>query len=188
MMWTLRSCLSTALLGVLVSLAVGCAMAPSTPQVVTAPAGVNLPLTARVAVQVNPTMPGTQTVEFRGDTWQYPDSELMQQAAIRIFREVFTEVGAAGTLSAPTVTVMLNGSSSVNPVMSEYYANATATVFPGGDTYTQPLGTFSGAGTGSQPNFSQGGIATAYEGAFRQIANRMLADAALLAKLRARSK
>ncbi len=154
---------------------------------VTVPPGVTLPIRARVAVQVDSTMPGWQTVEFRGDTWQYPDSELMQQAAIRIFREVFTEAGAAQTLGNPTVTVVLNGSSSVNPVMNEYYASATAKVFPGGDTYTQPLGTFSGSGTGSQPNFSQGGIATAYEGAFRQVATRMLANGALLSKLRAQS-
>jgi hypothetical protein len=102
--------------------------------------------------------PGTQTVEFRAETWQYPDSELMQQAAIRVFREVFTEVGAAPTLSAATITVVLNGSSSWNPVMNEYNANATATVFPG------------------------------YEGAFRQIGNRMLADGGLLAKLKGKQE
>ncbi len=164
----------------------GCATTPSAPTVLTAPPGVELPIRARVAVQVNPTMPGTQTVEFRGETWQYPDSELMQQAAIRVFREAFSEVGGAQSLGAPTITVVLNGSSSVNPVMSEYYANATATVFPGGNTYTQPLGTFSGSGTGSQPNFSQAGIAAAYEGAFRQIGNRMLADRGLLTKLKGR--
>jgi hypothetical protein len=162
----------------------GCATGPYVPPKVSAPSGVTLPVRARVAVQVNPTMPGWQTVEFRGETWQYPDTELMQQAAIRMFREAFTEVGTTQSLSEPTVTVVLNGSSSVNPIMNEYYANATATVFPGGDTYTQPLATFSGSGTGSQPNFSQGGIATAYEGAFRQIADRMLANGALLAKLR----
>lgn len=168
----------------LLAVAAGCATAPSAPAPLVAPPGVALPIRARVAVQVNSTMPGTQTVEFRGETWQYPDSELMQQAAIRILREVFSEVGTASTLSAAQITVVLNGSSSVNPVMSEYYANATATVFPGENTYTQPLGTFSGSGTGSQPNFSQAGIATAYEGAFRQIGNRMLADRALLAKMK----
>ena len=170
----------------LLVLAAGCATGPSTPAKLTAPPGVELPIRARVAVQVNPTMPGTQTVEFRGETWQYPDSELMQQAAIRVFREAFSEVGGAQSLGAPTITVVLNGSSSVNPVMSEYYANATATVFPGGNTYTQPLGTFSGSGTGSEPNFSQAGIAAAYEGAFRQIGNRMLADRGLLTKLKGR--
>jgi hypothetical protein len=173
-----------ALLVLLLAVTAGCATAPSAPTPLVAPPGVELPIRARVAVQVNPTMPGTQTVEYRGEIWQYPDSELMQQAAIRIFREVFVEVGAAQTISAPTVTIVLNGSSSVNPVMNEYYANATATVFPGGNTYTEPLGTFSGSGTGSQPNFSQAGIATAYEGAFRQIASRMLADRGFLSKVR----
>lgn len=166
----------------LLALITGCTT-PSRPAPLVAPSGVTLPIQARVAVQVNPTMPNTQTVEFRGETWQYPDAELMQHAAIRIFREVFTEVGTAQSMNAPTITVQLNGSSSVNPVMSEYYANVTATVFPGGNTYTEPLGKYSGSGTGSQPNFSQAGIAAAYEGAFRQIGNRMLADRALLAKI-----
>jgi hypothetical protein len=174
---------SSALTGLLLAMITACDTTPARPTALTAPPGVTLPIAARVAVQVNPTMPGTQTVEFRGETWQYPDTELMQQAAIRVLREVFTEVGAGQTISAPTITVVLNGSSSVNPVMSEYYANATATVFPGGDTYTQPLGTYSGSGTGSQPNFSQAGIASAYEAAFRQIGNRMLTDRGLLAKL-----
>lgn len=172
------------LLALLLTVMVGCGTAPSGSSPLTAPPGLQLPIRARVAVQIEPTMPGWQTVEFRGETWQYPDSELMQQAALRIFREAFSEVGVAPEMSTPTVTVVLNGSSSVNPVMSEYYANATATVFPGGNTYTQPLGTFSGSGTGSQPNFSQAGIATAYERAFRQIANRMLADRGLLAKMK----
>jgi len=175
-----------AVLALLLTWVAGCGTAPSGPAPLTPPPGMELPVRARVAVQINPTMPGWQTVEFRGETWQYPDSELMQQAAIRVFREAFSEVGVAPNMSAPTVTVVLNGSSSVNPVMSEYYANATATVFPGSDTYTEPLGTFSGSGTGSQPNFSQAGIATAYERAFRQIASRMLADRPLLAKMRSR--
>jgi hypothetical protein len=145
---------------------------------------VTLPIRARVAVQVDPAMVNSQTVELRGETWQYPDAELMQQAAIRVFREIFTEVGDAQTMSAPSVTIRLSGSSSVNPVMSEYYANATAKVFPGGDTYAQPFGSYSGSGTSSQPNFSQGGIASAYEAAFRRIGNRMLTDAKLLGKLR----
>jgi hypothetical protein len=181
---TCRGGFAAAWLCLFTLLIAGCASGPAVPPKVTAPPGVNLPVRARVAVQVNPTMPGWQTVEFRGETWQYPDTELMQQAAIRMFRDAFTEVGTAQTVNAPTVTVVLNGSSSVNPVMNEYYANATATVFAGGNTYTEPLARFSGSGTGSQPNFSQAGIATAYEGAFRQIADRMLADGALLSKLR----
>lgn len=179
---THRANATFALVCLLLAVIAGCG-ATRGPTALTAPPGVTLPIRARVAVQVNPAMPNTQTVEFRGETWQYPDTELMQQAAIRVFREMFTEVGAAQSMTAPTITVRLDGSSSVNPVMSEYYANVTATVFPGGDTYTQPLGTYSGGGTGSQPNFSQTGIASAYEGAFRQIGNRMLGDRGFLAKL-----
>jgi hypothetical protein len=163
----------------------GCTTAPSSGSgPLSAPPGVTLPLPARVAVQVNPTMPGTQTVEFRGETWQYADAELMQQAATTVFRKVFAEVGAPDRVGAPTVTFQLNGSSSVNPVMSEYYANATATIFQGGNTYVQPIASLSGTGQASQPNFTRDGIAQAYESAFRQIANQLLADPNLVARLR----
>ncbi len=172
------------LAALLLALTSGCSTSPSGPAPLSPPSGVTLPIRARVAVQLDPAMVNTQTVEFRGETWQYPDAELMQHAAMRVFREMFTEVGVAQSMDSPSVTVRLSGNSSVNPVMSEYYANATATVFPGGDTYTQPLGIYSGSGTGSQPNFSQGGIASAYERAFRQIGNRMLADPKLLVNLK----
>ena len=172
------------LAALLLALTSGCGTSPSGPAPLRTPSDVTLPIRARVAVQVDPAMVNTQTVELRGETWQYPGAELMQHAAMRVFREMFTEVGVAQSMSSPSVTIRLSGSSSVNPVMSEYYANATATVFPGGDTYTQPLGIYSGSGTASQPNFSQGGIASAYERAFRQIGNRMLADPKLLVNLR----
>jgi len=174
-----------AMSALLLALMAGCATAPSSgPGPLRAPPGVTLPLPARVAVQVNPTMPGTQTVEFRGETWQYADAELMQQAATNVFRQVFAEVGTPERVGAPTVTFQLNGSSSVNPVMSEYYANATATIFQGRNTYVQPIASLSGSGQASQPNFTRGGIAQAYEGAFRQIANQLLADPNLVARLR----
>jgi hypothetical protein len=163
----------------------GCAVAPSSgPGPLSAAPGVTLPLPARVALQVDPTMPDTQTVEFRGEIWQYADAELMQQAATTVFRQVFSEVGTPERVGAPTVTFQLNGSSSVNPVMSEYYANATATIFQGGNTYVQPVASFSGTGQASQPNFTRDGIAQAYENAFRQIANLLLADPNLLSRLR----
>jgi len=67
--------------------------------------------------------------------------------------------------------------------MNQYYASPTATVFPGVDTYTQPIGTYTGNGTSSQMNFTNAGIASAYEAAFRQIGNAMLADSKLLTGL-----
>ncbi len=176
---------AAALLAAIVMMLTGCGTAPSSgPPKLSPPPGVTLPIPARVAVQVDPSMPNTQTVEFRGDTWQYPEAELMQQAAMKVFREMFGEVGTPQSVTAPAITIRLTGYSSVNPIMSEYYATPTATVFAGGDTYAQPLGTFSGNGTASQPNFSRAGVASAYEGGFRQIGNRMLADPSLLARLR----
>ena len=112
------------------------------------------------------------------------DAQLMQEAAARVFSLVFQEVGTQPAMTAPAITLQLNGSSSLNPVMNEYYANATVTVFPGADTAAQPIASIAGAGQASQPNFVQDGIAQAYEGAFRQIAELLLADPHFVASLR----
>ena len=178
----LGSLLSTVCVAVLV----GCSSAPTSsgPPKLTVPPGVTLPIPARVAVEVDPSMTDMQTVEYRGYTWQYADADLMGQAGMKVFREMFTEVGAPQSLSAPVITIRLNGYSSVNPVMNEYYGSPTATIFSGSDTYTQPVAVYSGNGTASQPNFERAGISQAYEAAFREIGNRMLADPSLLMKLR----
>jgi hypothetical protein len=73
----------------------------------------------------------------------------------------------------------------LNPTLNEYYANATATVFPGADTRGMPIATFNGNGKASQLNYSRSGILEAYEAAFAQIANNLLADKQLLARLQA---
>ena len=108
----------------------------------------------------------------------------MQEAALRVFSQVFQEVGTQPAMSAPAITLQLNGSSSLNPVMNEYYANATVTVFPGADTAVQPIASIAGTGQASQPNFARDGIAQAYEGAFRQVAELLLADPHFIASLR----
>jgi len=51
------------------------------------------------------------------------------------------------------------------------------------DTYTQPIGTYTDSRTSNQMNFTNAGIASAYEAAFRQIGNAMLAHSKLLAGL-----
>ncbi len=178
---TLVELVLAAVTGVLAS---GCGTSPSAPAPIRAPAGVTLPIATRVAVQVNAAMPDMQTVEFRGETWQYADAELMQQAALRVFRLVFAEVGTPPGMSEPAVTLQLTGSSSVNPVMSEYYANATVTAFPGTNTSVQPIVSVAGTGQASQPNFARAGITQAYEGAFRQVADLLLADPRFIASLR----
>jgi len=172
-----------ALIGFALSLLAGCGTQQSASQAaIAAPPGVALPVSARVAVQVAPNAVNTQTVEYQGETWSYPDAQLMQQAALNVFRQIFTDVGSLESLGAPAITVRLTPNSTLNPLMNQYYANPTATVFPGGDTYTQPIGTYTGSGTSSQMNFTNAGIASAYDAAFRQIGNAMLADSKLLAR------
>ncbi len=155
----------------------GCAstspmMAPAR---VSAPAGLQLPIPMRVALQVDPAMPAMQTVEYGGSAWQYADADIMQEAALQVFSQIFQEVVAAPITAAPAITLQLNGSSSLNPLMNEYHANATVTVFAGADTSSQPLAFIAGTGHGAQPN-PDDGIWQAYDAAFRQIADLFLAD------------
>jgi hypothetical protein len=144
-----------------------------TPQGWNPPAGVALPISARVAVEPDPSMP---QVQMSSAWFSYPDAQLMQQAALNVFHRLFAEAGPAATVPDPAVTIVLKGNSSLNPTLNEYYANVTATVFAGRDTYAAPLAAFSGAGKASQPNYTRSGILMAYEAAFAQIANKLLAD------------
>jgi hypothetical protein len=61
-------------------------------------------------------------------------------------------------------------------------------VFAGADTYAMPIAAFNGNGKASQANYSRSGILEAYEAAFAQIANHMLADKALLARIQEKGR
>jgi len=154
-----------------------------TPQAWNPPPGVKLPLAARVAVEPDPSMP---QIQMRTAWWSYPDAQLMQQAGLNVFHRVFTEAGPASTVDQPSVTIMLKGDSSLNPTLNEYYANVTATVFAGADTYASPVAAFNGSGKASQSNYSRIGILEAYEAAFAQISGDMLADRQLLERIQAK--
>ncbi|MBL8538970.1 MAG: hypothetical protein JNK68_01235 [Betaproteobacteria bacterium] len=156
-----------------------------TPQGWNPPAGMSLPIAARVAVEPDPGMP---QVQMRSAWWSYPDAQLMQQAALNVFQKLFSDAGPAATVEGPAITIVLKGDSSLNPTLNEYYANATATVFAGADTHAMPIATFNGNGKASQSNYSRSGIREAYEAAFAQIANDLLADKPLLARLRAKTR
>ncbi|MFO1207277.1 MAG: hypothetical protein U1E63_16400 [Burkholderiales bacterium] len=158
-----------------------CASSPPVRQVQPA-GGLSLPIAMRVALQVDPAMPPTQTVEYRGAGWSYADAELMQAAALNVFGQVFQEAAVAPTADAPVITLQLNGSSSLNPVLGEYHANATVTVFAGADTASEAIAFFAGTGQGSQPN-PDDGVWQAYDAAFREIAELLLVDPHLLSAL-----
>lgn len=176
-------------LGSLVALSLaGCANSTSqnwTPQGWVPPAGVALPFRARVAVEPDPNMPSLQ---MAGNDWTYPDSQLMQQAALNVFHRVFTDAGPAASVQDPTITVVLKGSSLLNPTLAEYYATATATFFSGANTYAAPIAVLQGSGRASQPDYVRGGFLMAYEAAFAQLASRMLADPNLVSHLRAETR
>jgi len=149
-----------------------------TPQGWNPPAGTALPVRGRVAVEPDPSMP---QFEMRTAWWTYPDVHLMQQAALNIFHRLFSDAGPAATVQDPAVTIVLKGNSSLNPTLNEYYANVTATVFKGADTYSMPIAVFKGDGKASEQDYSRSGVLMAYEAAFVQVANKLLADRQLLA-------
>jgi hypothetical protein len=153
-----------------------------TPQGWNPPPGVVLPMPARVAVEPDPSMP---QVQMRSAWWSYPDVQLMQQAGLNVFHRIFSDAGPAATVEQPTATIVLKGDSSLNPTLNEYYANVTATVFAGADTHAMPLAVFNGSGKASQSNYSRSGILEAYEAAFAQIGNNLLADRQLLDRIKA---
>jgi hypothetical protein len=156
-----------------------------TPQGWNPPPGIALPIPARVAVEPDPSMPH---VQMRTAWWSYPDVQLMQQAALNVFHRMFSDAGPAATLDQPSVTLVLKGDSSLNPTLNEYYANVTVTVFSGADTYAVPIAVFNGSGKASQSNYSRSGILEAYEAAFAQISNDVLADKQLLARIEAKGR
>lgn len=154
-----------------------------TPQGWNPPSGVALPLRARVAVEADASMPQIQMFT----DWSYPDVHLMQQAGLNIFHRVFSDAGPAATVQNPTVTMVLKGRSSLNPTLNEYYASVTATVFAGTNTSGAPIAVLNGEGKASQQNYSRSGVLMAYEAAFAQIANKLLADQQLLARMQAKT-
>lgn len=156
-----------------------------TPQGWNPPAGMALPLPARVAVEPDPKMP---RVQMRTAWWSYPDAQLMQQAGLNVFHRMFSDAGPATTVEQPNVTIVLTGDSSLNPTLNEYYANVTATVFAGADTLAAPIAVFNGNGKASQSNYTRTGILQAYEAAFAQISRDMLADKQLVARIQEKGR
>lgn len=162
----------------------GCATAPPTPQL-RAPAGESLPIAARVAIEIDRSVPSSSTSEYNGYVWSYPQARLMQQAALHVFDRAFTEVGPAWSLQQPTVTLRITGSSSINPLFAEYYGVATVTAFTGSATFGRPVAEYRGEGKASRIIYSIDGVRAAFEAAFTDVANRMLADGGFLERVRA---
>jgi hypothetical protein len=156
-----------------------------TPQGWNPPPDIALPMPARVAVEPDPRMP---QIQMRSAWWSYPDVQLMQQGGLNVFHRMFSDAGPAATVEQPSVTIVLKGDSSLNPTLNEYYANVTATVFSGADIHAMPIAVFNGSGKASQSNYSRSGILEAYEAAFAQIANNLLADQPLLARIQAKGR
>jgi len=162
----------------------GCANAPAVVPL-QAPPGQTLPLAAPVAIEIDPSVPQWLNSEFNGYVWTAPLAPVMQEEAFKLFQRVFSEVGPPASLQAPAVTLVIKGSTLINPLMANYYGLATATVFAGADTFARPIGAYSGEGKASAMIYSVAGVHAAFEATFAEIANRMLADPTFVERVRA---
>jgi len=161
----------------------GCANAPGVVSL-HAPPGHALPIAAPVAIEIDPSVPQWLSSEFNGYVWTAPLAPVMREEALKLFQRVFSEVGPPASLQTPTVTLVIKGSTLINPLMSNYYGLATVTVFAGADTFARPIGTYSGEGNASAMIYSVAGVHAAFAATFTEIANRMLADPALVERVR----
>ncbi len=163
----------------------GCGTSPyqDWTQALTLPPGTALPVKARLAVAPDPGMP--QTGMF--GEWSWPDTQLMQQAALNTFNRVFSDAGPPPTVPQPGGTIVLKGNITLNPTLNEYYAKVTGTLFAGADTYAPPLGVFTGEGKASQPDYARSGVLRAYEAAFEQMSSKMVSDPKVLARIQTKA-
>src|SRR5215470_10252891 len=118
----------------------GCANAPAVVPL-QAPPGQTLPLAAPVAIEIDPSVPQWLNSEFNGYVWTAPLAPVMQEEA---------------------VTLVIKGSTLINPLMANYYGLATATVFAGADTFARPIGAYSAEGKASAMIYSVAGVHAAF--------------------------
>jgi hypothetical protein len=162
----------------------GCASAPAVAPL-QAPAGETLPLAVRVAVDIDPSVPDLASSEYSGYHWRYPLASIMRQAALNVFQRAFREAGPLASNPQPTITLLIKGTSSINPLMGDYYGQVTAVIFPGADISAKPAGEYNSEGKASATIYSTEGVRLAFEAAFTRLANKMLADPQFLEQLRA---
>jgi hypothetical protein len=142
------------------------------------PAGVEIPIRGRVSLEFDSAVPGPKLREHRD----------MQRTAWRVFSRIFTGLRFGANMPDPAVTIVLKGHTvyDVTWPYTSLTAAVTATVFPGEDTSTAPLATFTADGNSSGLTPKYVSLELAYERAFAQIAYKLLADPQLLALIQAK--
>jgi len=152
--------------------------------VVVAPPGTKLPLPVRAVYEIAPTQREFNVSSRGPTTWKYPEGQLMRTAALSMMRDLFSEVVEAGPPPHNGIVFRLSGSSSINPAVSRYHANALVEVFSRLETGEQLIGRFEGAGDAQGRIFSEWPLQEAYAQAFSEVSRQILANPEVMRRLR----
>jgi hypothetical protein len=173
--------LATAL--VLMTLLAACASAPPPRPVVVAPAGVTIPIPARVLFEVAPSQRNFNVSSFGPYTWTYREAPLMRAAAIAMMQEMFTDVGVVDTPTENGIVFQISGYTSINPGISRYFATVVADVFVRGESGERQVGQYRATGNAQGLIFTYPPLQAAWANAFSELGKQMLADPELRKRL-----
>lgn len=180
---------SGVLAAVLLSICVtACQTVPPPRPVVVAPAGVELPVAARVVFEIGPGQRDFNVSAFGPYVWSYRESPLMKAAALDMMRDLFSDVVLSEGPTQNGVVFQISGYTSINPAISTYFATAIADVFVRTEIGERQIGHYRGTGRAWGRIYSYPPLQAAYATAFGELSRQMLADPVLLNRVQAFSR
>jgi hypothetical protein len=161
-----------------------CQTVPTPRPVVIAPPGVELPMTATVLFEVAPDQRDFNVSAFGPYVWSYRESPLMKAAALEMMRDMFSDVVLSEGPTENGVVFQISGYTSINPAVSTYYATAIADVFVRTQVGERQIGKYRGTGRAWGRIYSYPPLEAAYASAFSELSRQMLADPALMKRVK----
>ncbi len=160
-----------------------CTTAPPPRPVVVAPAGITLPIPARVLFEVAPNQRNFNVSSFGPYTWTYREAPLMREAAMAMMQDMFSEVVVSDTPTDDGIVFQISGYTSINPGVSRYFATVLADVFVRTESGERQVGQYRGRGSAQGLIFSYPPLRAAWAAAFSELVGQMLADPELIKRL-----
>lgn len=165
--------------------ATACQTAAPPRPVIVAPAGMELPLEATILFEVAPSQRDFNVSAFGPYVWSYRELPLMKEAALDMLHALFTDVIAVERPGENGIVFQISGYTSINPAVSTYYATAVADVFIRTDVGERQIGRYRGTGHAWGRIYSYPPLQAAYATAFGALRREMLADPALVRRIKA---
>jgi len=164
-----------------------CTTAPPPRPVVVAPAGVDIPISAKVLFEVAPTQRNFNVSSFGPYTWTYREAPLMRAAAMAMMQDMFSEVVASDGPTENGLVFQVSGYTSINPGVSRYFATALADVFLRTESGERQVGQYRATGSAQGLIFTYFPLQTAWATAFSELGRQMLADPELIKRFPTRA-